>query len=34
MLWRSRDDVDSFGGYSGSVLCTGTPTDHVEYADT
>lgn len=27
MLWRSKDDVDSAGGYSGSVLCTGTPTD-------
>ncbi|KAL4937591.1 hypothetical protein BDV06DRAFT_232470 [Aspergillus oleicola] len=27
MLWRSKDDVDSAGGYSGSVLCTGTSTD-------
>ncbi|KAL4981367.1 hypothetical protein BDW68DRAFT_183565 [Aspergillus falconensis] len=27
MLWRSEDDVDSAGGYSGSVLCTGTRTD-------
>jgi hypothetical protein len=27
MLWRSKEDVDSARGYSGSVLCTGTPTD-------
>ena len=27
MLWRSKDDIDSAGGYSGSVLCTGTPKD-------
>ncbi|KAL4929979.1 uncharacterized protein BDV17DRAFT_281134 [Aspergillus undulatus] len=27
MLWRSKDDVDSAGGYSGLVLCTDTPTD-------
>ncbi|KAI9375182.1 hypothetical protein BJX61DRAFT_192188 [Aspergillus egyptiacus] len=27
MLWRSKEDVDSASGYSGSVLCTGTPTD-------
>ena len=27
MLWRSKDNVDSAEGYSGLVLCTGTPTD-------
>ncbi|PTU22680.1 hypothetical protein P175DRAFT_0555346 [Aspergillus ochraceoroseus IBT 24754] len=27
MLRRSKDDVESAGGYSGSVLCTVTPTD-------
>ncbi|KAL4914813.1 hypothetical protein BDW62DRAFT_135821 [Aspergillus aurantiobrunneus] len=27
LLWRSKDDVDSAGGYSGAVLCTGRPTD-------
>lgn len=27
MLWQSKDDIDSAGGYSGSVLCTGTLTD-------
>ncbi|EYE95415.1 uncharacterized protein EURHEDRAFT_515283 [Aspergillus ruber CBS 135680] len=27
MLWRSKDDVGSAGGYFGSVLCTSIPTD-------
>ena len=30
MLWRSKNDVDNPAGYSGSVLCTGSPAGHGE----